>query len=585
MLSKSYISCFLILFFSTTIWSQDLLKGVVKDATTLEPLAFATIQFGVDKGVISNEDGEFSIPWNERIVKLSISYVGYQTIDYPITEPNENIEFLLQTSSTSISEVIVKAKDLYASNILFKSIKKSRKDAKKKRTAKLFRRSYSYRADAPSEYMEAFYNVKTRDGGIDFFDLKNGRYGIPRENYFINTELTNLLQMHKLFTREFSDLPGSPLDYKSLKKIRKDFDVRIRKKYTIEKDTILEIHFEPLRKKDILFAGEVWVKKSNLKIEKVTLHIEDTDRNPFITIINPKRNKVAKLDLNLNIGFKYIEEELVFDYFQIEEKKLIKSPNISFEVVTNSKLFFYDYEQPFQLPFFSDIAEAYHDYEKILFFSYDQDFWKRNYLIAETAEERKFRNELEANQLFKNQTEEQAIVIRRRFEPWSSDWKISPDLVAKRETRRGHEQDEVVYVNQKNPNPRNNLFGSTFISLDYECYPDTIIFKTEAVIDYRFSFSTYRRDIDFKYLENFLHLAKIHANEFQLALVQNFKNKKDCPDRATLKEMLSDANEILQKENKKYKFKCHLYREDYKIKEYTEEIKKRLEESFTSLNN
>jgi hypothetical protein len=365
--------------------------------------------------------------------------------------------------------------------------------------------------------------------------------------------------------------------------LRKDFDVRIRNQYAIENDTIIEISFEPLRKKKILFEGRVWIKNSNLVIEKITLNAIDTKRNPFKTVIDPSKNKVAHLDFSLNIGFKYHEEQTVFDYIQIKDKKTIVTPRETYEVNSNTKLVFYDYGNPFQVPFFSDFSKAYHDYEKILFFPYDKEFWDRNFLISETEDEKKFRKELDENQLFKNQNGQTALLIERRFERWTKDWEIIPALVSEREIREGHKLDEVVFINQSKAPPRNNLSTKTFIFLDYECYPDTVIFKTEAVIDYRFTFTIFRNKIDFKCLEDFLNITKIHASELQKELNDKFSKSIICPDRDELELLLKEKNKLLNEELKWYKVKVHTglsehrYRSN-KIEEATIDIQKRLKE-------
>lgn len=582
MFSKYFSLSIIFIFFHCSVWSQNIITGTVLDAKTKAFLEFATVQYSTNEGVITNENGDFQIKTDKTIQSLKVSYVGYQTIEIPINNFTNPVEILLQQNITSIQEVVVNAKDLKASNLFYKSIKKSRKEAKTRQHSKLFRRTYSYRENRPAEFMEAFYNVKTRDGGVDFFQLKNGRFGIPNDSSFLNIDLTELMSVHKLFTNEFDYLPASPLEYTSLKRLRKDFDIRIRNEYAVENDTIIEISFEPLRKKKILFEGKVWIKKSNLVIEKITLNAVNTSRNPFKTVIDPVKNKVTHLDFSLNIGFKYHDRKTVFDYIQIKDQKTIVTPKESYTVNSNTKFIFYDYDQSFQTPFFSEFSKAYHDYEKILFFPYDKDFWNRNSLISETTNEKKFRKELEEKELFKNQNGETALLIERRFERWNKDWEIIPELVSEREIRPGHKLDEVIFINQTTPPPRNNLSTKTFIFLDYECYSDTVIFKTEAVIDYRFSFTIHRNKTDFKCLEDFLHLTKIHAYDLQKELEENFSKNKICPNRDELETILNEKNKLLKDELKWYKVKIHSglserRAKNKKIEDASNEIQMRLE--------
>ena len=77
---KLFILWIGILLCSIPTFSQQI-KGQIIDAKTSEPVAFATIQFDEDKGVVSNMEGFFSLSSDELNMdsKLTISFMGYQT--------------------------------------------------------------------------------------------------------------------------------------------------------------------------------------------------------------------------------------------------------------------------------------------------------------------------------------------------------------------------------------------------------------------------------------------------------------------------------------------------------------------------
>ncbi len=581
---KTKQSLLLLILFASSFYTfgQNNLSGIVKDAKTNTPLPFAAIQSTNGKGVITNENGRFEIPIFQNNTTLKVSYVGYQPLTVNITNHSEPIEILLTQDVILINEIIVLSQDNYASSLLYKSIRISRKDANIRQKSKVFRRSYSYRDDLPSEHMEAFYSAKMRDGGVDYFNLKNGKYGVPSDTSFMNLQMTNLLENYKLFTNEYTALPASPLEYTSLKKLRKDFNVRIKNKYKVEKDTIIELHFEPFLKKDILFEGIVWIRQSNLIIEKIKLDIQKTNRNPFIIIPDPDLNKAERLDLSFIIGFKYYNEKAVFDYIHSSYKMQVSTPVKDFEVSSNTNFYFYDYDKPFTLPFFPKFLNKFHDYEKILCFPYDPAFWEKNFLIAETAAEQMFRKELESKSLFKNQSGQQAKLIQRRFEAWNPNWNIEPRLVTNREGWETEEIDEVLYINRKGVAPEYTLFAKTFIFLDYECYADSIMFKTDAIIDYRFCFSINRKLEDFRYLEDFMHLAKTHANNLQIELVKEFGRSGDCPKRKLLESKLNTANKKLDKAIHFYNQKLHSETITRRVK-LSKQIHSELQKSFMDL--
>lgn len=561
---------------------DDYLRGLVRDANTQAPLPFATIQYQAGKGVLANENGEFRIARSKLGDSLQITYVGYDNRFIAIAPEQTSLEVELVSVAISIDEILVLGQDLFASALFYKAIQKSRKAASYRSQSKCFRRSYSFREEEPSEHMEAFYSAKMHQGGVDQFDLKNGRYGVPSDTSFINLQMTDMLETFKLYSGKFNKLPGAPTQYTKLKKLRKDFDVRIIHKYQVKQDTIYEISFVPFQKADQLFTGKAWVRYSNLIIEKIELDIKATSKRPLIIVPDTEDNKIERMDLSFVFGFKYNDNRAVMDYIHSDYAMNISTPVVPVSVRSATNFYFYEYGDPFDLPLFPNVANNFHDYEKILCFDYNPDFWKINYLIAETQEERAFRKELETKRLFKNQQGgQQSTLIRRRFDLWNPMWKIEPLMVADREFWKGEELDQIVYMDRKSVPPEYIHFAKTFIFLDYECYADTILFNAEAVMDYRFSFATERKLEDFIYLEDFLHLTKIHANQLEQKLSANFANQKNCPDRRLIKELWAAANTDLEKAIEKYNQQIHLATKNGRRKR-SSALRKRLAESFNS---
>ncbi len=98
--------------FCQTINAQYRLEGTVTN-TKLEPLAFASLQLkGRPTGILSKEDGSYSIDLNSGIYELIISMVGYttKTIKVVINKRNVSHPIILEDADNSMSAITIKAK-------------------------------------------------------------------------------------------------------------------------------------------------------------------------------------------------------------------------------------------------------------------------------------------------------------------------------------------------------------------------------------------------------------------------------------------------------------------------------------------
>ncbi|MEQ1745595.1 MAG: DUF5686 family protein [Saprospiraceae bacterium] len=86
-------------------------RGTVTDASSGEPLAFASVQFE-DKstGTRTDAEGRFAIEINEPAKRLKITYLGYQPafIDLRPGQANDGLVALLEEASQTLKEVVVR---------------------------------------------------------------------------------------------------------------------------------------------------------------------------------------------------------------------------------------------------------------------------------------------------------------------------------------------------------------------------------------------------------------------------------------------------------------------------------------------
>lgn len=85
--------------------------GTVVDGQTGEPLPFVTAKYaGTDIGDITDMDGKFTVPVDQRYEKLEIRYVGYKTktviVNY--SRPQQHSTIKLYGDNITLSEVVIK---------------------------------------------------------------------------------------------------------------------------------------------------------------------------------------------------------------------------------------------------------------------------------------------------------------------------------------------------------------------------------------------------------------------------------------------------------------------------------------------
>ncbi len=110
---QSVILWAILLLCSTPIFSQQI-KGQIIDAKTNEPIAFATIQFADDNGVVSNMEGFFNLSSDDLTPEtlLTISFMGYQTQTLTITNLQN------QNNLVKLNEAVNQLNTVYITNKL-----------------------------------------------------------------------------------------------------------------------------------------------------------------------------------------------------------------------------------------------------------------------------------------------------------------------------------------------------------------------------------------------------------------------------------------------------------------------------------
>ncbi|WBL22921.1 carboxypeptidase-like regulatory domain-containing protein [Zunongwangia sp. HRR-M8] len=109
-----------LLFISATVFSQQTeISAVLADAQTKEIIPYATIQYGENKGVLTNDEGVFVLPEGiSENNKIKVSSLGYEETEMLISELKDTL--FIKPSSITLTEVFLSDKDLSGEEILEK---------------------------------------------------------------------------------------------------------------------------------------------------------------------------------------------------------------------------------------------------------------------------------------------------------------------------------------------------------------------------------------------------------------------------------------------------------------------------------
>jgi hypothetical protein len=98
---------FMIIAFASSSQETFTASGRVVDSKSREPLAFVNIIINNNNysGVTTDIDGKFRIRHNQKIRTLTLSYVGYEQLVYPLGNRNENLVIPLVQTELALKEV------------------------------------------------------------------------------------------------------------------------------------------------------------------------------------------------------------------------------------------------------------------------------------------------------------------------------------------------------------------------------------------------------------------------------------------------------------------------------------------------
>ncbi len=382
----------LLLFFiiNTSCFSQSIIKGYIIDKSTNEPLPYATIRLmNTNTYSITNEDGEFAIGTKRDIEtdSLEIRFIGFETREINATYFIKNPKLYLLQSVSSLDEVHViatkKDKD-YVYNLLYTIIKKYR-NKQSTTESKAFLSLTSSARNVPIEQVEGFYisEQNSAEGIIDL-KIKSGRFGQNKSFPFYSLNNTLILKDFQLFNTNDQILPLYPGNM-TLSSIKSKYTVKIDECTSCIGEDI-SISFTPKKLNGRRFYGKILFNKKNLIVKKIDLNIDNPITKGLSSIV--ENDIITPKKILLNIVFNPLDFEKIqsFDFTFVMDYR----SDSSFETITShSFLYFYDYNNSFQEPYFTNSVEFRNDYDKIIALQASDDFWDSNYQFPKSYNEKR----------------------------------------------------------------------------------------------------------------------------------------------------------------------------------------------------
>lgn len=375
-------------------FSQSNIKGFIYDKTTNESLPFATIKLLSKNSnyTITNEDGQFEIKSKLPSDSLEIRFIGFQTKRVPASFFEKRTNLYLYPNVNKLNTVVIVADENYVYNLLYSLIKKSR--AKQSITkSKAFLTLSSSSKGIPIEHIEGFYNSKqSLSKGIVDLQIKSGRFGQNKSFPFYSLNNAYILNNFQLFKNTNQILPLFPGNMNLS---------AIKRKYTVKIDTCnhckgddISISFLPKKNDARLFQGNILFDSENLVIKKIDLLSNEPSTKGLSALI--KNDVMTPKEIKLSITFNPLDFNKI-QHLDFTFEIYYKSDNSLNIITSNSFLYFYDYENTFNKPYFNNKIHFNNDYDKIIALKASDDFWNSNYQFPKSFNKLKSINYLKQN--------------------------------------------------------------------------------------------------------------------------------------------------------------------------------------------
>jgi len=501
MINKKNIAIVVLYFTIYSLQAQVRISGSIVDRETKEPVVYATVSFPEQNiGTISDGDGRFSIYIADTTIckSLVFSCIGYQRQSIPVAHLLKEKTTYMKPVVSNLSGVEVKAMSYNALLELTDRVFRKARLNTKATQGKVLYSLESDKDDEPLELVEAFYSgTQSMRYGLEEMKLKNGRIGLNLEtdDKIMNISSTNVIinfLPYNIPANNFG-LPPMPGNYR-LNGMAENFSFFEDGVFREDTASLKKISF--YSKSGDRIEGHILFYHNSLQMKQYDIKVYNAENVLFPAI---KGDRIDSVNIHLiytykkdekNVGNMLLERinmDYSLHYYSAQSKYY-------FPVNTSAFFLFYDYENPFNPPFFRD-TKLPSDYVKIWEFPYMDAFWQYNYFLPEDEKKEERLLFFEKNGIVKTREDSpfnpDVEELKSPLRAWSKE-RVDIETTTINSMFSGFDDEMYSTIGVmdlkklKMNNASYNVDAQIF--MDYICLHDSLYFTTKTFINLETSY-------------------------------------------------------------------------------------------------
>ena len=350
---------FSFVFLSISSFAQEtIVKGRVTDQATNEAIPFANVKFvGISTGTSADFDGYFTLKTSQRIDSVRVDYLGYKPKSKKVKIGQvQTINFQMQSNSFGIKEVVVKAGENPAIQII--------RDAQKNREKYNKQNIKCYQYENYAKIQIDIDNVSDRVRKrkilkpvitlFDSLEVLAGEEGKANLPMFFSENLSNVYYTSEPVKRKKEIIKASRLNAVGLREglLTSQFTGNSFEEYNFNQNKIFvfnkefqspisdfsllfydfyltdttylngykcyQIKVKPKNNKDLLFTGYIWITDSTWAIKQVNLEIPKSVNINFLERVQIQQELIPT-DAG---GWLPVKSRLVVDFADVTKNSI-----------------------------------------------------------------------------------------------------------------------------------------------------------------------------------------------------------------------------------------------------------------------